>query len=336
MTPEEVKNAKAKKSSLGDRRVRLPAYGKTGTTNDYTNAWFAGFLPYPTERGAPLDPENSYVIANYVGYDFNKKMQNGYLNISGAQGAVPAWIWHGKDIIDQKKYAEKLDKLDLTVIANHEWPIKHPERTLASRIDLPRGVMLDRGSDGDQIATTNIAKEGEAAFDEFRANVVQAAVRVPVDGSGRPLRGFSPFKLENLDKEKSFNQQGPNVPVETRDSMQGAMATGVLETQPSDETQREFDKNGGRDRRRPAASERAPTKIHRPGADSGEGEVLDEEESLDTLSEAATGDAPKLPTKAPFDPKKILNDLADPDAKPSATGSGDEDAPGGFVEEELW
>lgn len=342
LTPDEAQSTKTKKGNLADGRVRIPAFGKTGTTNDYTNAWFAGFMPYPIERGAALDPENSYVIANYVGYDLNKKMQNGYLNISGAQGAVPAWIGHAKDIIDQKKFADQLDKLDLTVIANHEWPLKYPERMLASRIDLPRGVMLDRGAEADQIATTNIAKEGEAAFDEFRANVVQAGVRVPIDATGQPLRGFSPFKLETKDKEKekSFNQLGPNAPAESRDALQGAVATGASDAEPADDSRRETDESGSGDRRRgkPRSDNNPPSKkFVRPGADSGEGEVLDEEAVMEMPSESQAIEASsKEATKQPLNPQKILKDLADPDSQPNPAASGDEDAQGGFVEEELW
>src|SRR5690606_18161765 len=69
--------------------VRIPAFGKTGTTNDYTNAYFAGWIPYPTEKNEPLDTENAYVISAYVGYDLNRTMRAGYLRISGAQGALP-------------------------------------------------------------------------------------------------------------------------------------------------------------------------------------------------------------------------------------------------------
>ncbi len=40
--------------------------------HDFTTSYFAGFVPYPTEKSNQLNPENSYVIAAYVGYDQNK------------------------------------------------------------------------------------------------------------------------------------------------------------------------------------------------------------------------------------------------------------------------
>ncbi len=93
---------KAKPGTTG-KIVKIPAFGKTGTTNDYNNANFAGFMPYPVKKGDPLDPDNSYVLAAYVGYDFNKTMQNGLMKVSGAHGALPAWIGLAKEIIEKKK-----------------------------------------------------------------------------------------------------------------------------------------------------------------------------------------------------------------------------------------
>lgn len=60
------------------RGVRLsgfthPAAGKTGTTNDKKDAWFAGFTPY-------------HVAVAWVGYDDNTSH-----GLTGASGAVPIW-----------------------------------------------------------------------------------------------------------------------------------------------------------------------------------------------------------------------------------------------------
>jgi hypothetical protein len=67
-----------------------PLMGKTGTTNAYRNAAFIGFVPVVGERG--LDPGASYTLASYVGYDDNRPMRRGNLRVSGASGALPAWI----------------------------------------------------------------------------------------------------------------------------------------------------------------------------------------------------------------------------------------------------
>jgi len=54
----------------------FPVAGKTGTTNDYTDAWFAGFSTQLT-------------TVVWVGYDFKKKI--GW-RMTGAKAALPIWI----------------------------------------------------------------------------------------------------------------------------------------------------------------------------------------------------------------------------------------------------
>ena len=55
-----------------------PAAGKTGTTNDKKDSWFAGFTPFHT-------------AIVWVGYDDNTSH-----NLSGASGAVPIWTQYMK------------------------------------------------------------------------------------------------------------------------------------------------------------------------------------------------------------------------------------------------
>ena len=57
-----------------------PAAGKTGTTSDNRDAWFAGFTPYLTTVGG-------------VGYDNNKPHK-----LTGSNGAVPVWTSFMKKI----------------------------------------------------------------------------------------------------------------------------------------------------------------------------------------------------------------------------------------------
>jgi penicillin-binding protein 1A len=49
--------------------------GKTGTTNDYSDAWFVGFTP-------------TYTILTWIGYDVKKSLGSG---MSGAVAALPIW-----------------------------------------------------------------------------------------------------------------------------------------------------------------------------------------------------------------------------------------------------
>ena len=57
-----------------------PAAGKTGTTNDYKDAWFGGFTPYVT-------------TVVWIGYD--KNITHG---LSGSSGALPVWTQFMKKI----------------------------------------------------------------------------------------------------------------------------------------------------------------------------------------------------------------------------------------------
>ena len=56
--------------------LKLPLAGKTGTTNDFTDAWFVGFSPTMT-------------CGVWIGYDEKKTLG---AKESGAHAALPMWI----------------------------------------------------------------------------------------------------------------------------------------------------------------------------------------------------------------------------------------------------
>ena len=60
-----------------------PVAGKTGTTNDYTDAWFAGYSPYLT-------------TVVWVGRDNNMTIGNGE---SGSKAALPIWSDYMSDAL---------------------------------------------------------------------------------------------------------------------------------------------------------------------------------------------------------------------------------------------
>jgi penicillin-binding protein 1A len=59
------------------------AAGKTGTTNDYIDAWFMGFTPH-------------VVTGVWVGYDSQKTMGNGE---TGAKAALPIWLNYMREAV---------------------------------------------------------------------------------------------------------------------------------------------------------------------------------------------------------------------------------------------
>lgn len=177
-------------------RVRMPSYGKTGTTNDYNNAYYAGFFPMPKVKGEAMQFENSMAIASYVGYDLNRTMKRGGIKVTGAVGALPVWIDYVKAIIDRLKFSELVDPMDINVVASGEWPMQYERGTGSLNVDLPRGNILRGGDTGaaEVFATTEIEKTGENPDNEFAIGAqVTTAIRVPIDKDG-PQRLFSLFK----------------------------------------------------------------------------------------------------------------------------------------------
>ena len=68
------------------RVIGRPLAGKTGTTNDYKDAWFIGFSP-------------NLVCGVWVGYDNNKTIFRG---ATGARAALPIWITFMKDALNRR------------------------------------------------------------------------------------------------------------------------------------------------------------------------------------------------------------------------------------------
>lgn len=63
-------------TAIKARVLKRPIAGKTGTTNDYTDAWFIGYTP-------------SMICGVWVGYDEKKTIGN---HETGAEAALPIWI----------------------------------------------------------------------------------------------------------------------------------------------------------------------------------------------------------------------------------------------------
>lgn len=310
------------------KRIRVPAFGKTGTTNDYINANFAGFMPYPAEKGDPLDPENSYVLAAYTGYDLNQPMKTGGLIVTGGVGALPAWIGLAKAIIEKKKFVDYVDPLDLDLIARQEWPLKQDNRATPVTVDMPRGVIMGGGgTEGEAVATTDVAKEGESRFDEYRANVVQTTIRMPLEGGGAPLRMFSPFKLdEDMKIPAATRVELKPSPIQV--SAQGATpkaaapaagGTPPSPSSPKEQDERTYDEKGNRIQAPDDGATQAPEEDAAAPAPAGGGES------------AGANAAPVT------EPQGLFDDLVNPDAaKPSGGAATPPEDEAGFVEEELW
>ncbi|MBW2999777.1 transglycosylase domain-containing protein [Candidatus Woesearchaeota archaeon] len=105
-------------------KVRIPAGGKTGTSQDQRDSRFVGFLgkpDYEAEKGSvdSFDPKNVYIVTAWVG-DFNptgknpnQSMKKGSIRIYSTQGGVPIIKEASKDIIKEKKYNEYVNLFEL-------------------------------------------------------------------------------------------------------------------------------------------------------------------------------------------------------------------------------
>ena len=201
-----------KKYSRERDKIRIPAYGKTGTTNEFTTSYFAGFVPYPKEEGVPLNLGNYYTLAAYVGYDIPRTMKAGRISIYGGTGALPLWTDFFKETISVKDYASYLDVYDIDILSKREWSTEPDARFwLPLRIDLPRGLVLGKASEKyvEDYKPTNFSLTGEIFQDEHRVSKsIQGQIWVPkpLDMKNPLSRSFSPLTSKSL--EEIFSQMG--------------------------------------------------------------------------------------------------------------------------------
>lgn len=113
--------------------------GKTGTSNDFKSAWYAGFTP-------------DYVTVVYIGYDDNTSMPN---NSSGGRMAVPLWKNYYQAMIDKDIYTPtSFDFIDNNIksgeLVRRDIDIRNGEITRAPK-QFKREVLFKKGQVPDTI-----------------------------------------------------------------------------------------------------------------------------------------------------------------------------------------
>jgi membrane peptidoglycan carboxypeptidase len=93
--------------------IPIPAFGKTGTANQFTNSSFVGFIPGTDDKKEGISILEGYVIATYVGFDDNRPMESEHSVIYGSSGALPVWIDTANAIVNSKDYIMKLEPADV-------------------------------------------------------------------------------------------------------------------------------------------------------------------------------------------------------------------------------
>ena len=128
--------------------VRYPALGKTGTTNDYRNVAFLGALPTYVNEKNGIATDSVVAIGSYVGFDDNKPLKSGRTRIAGASGGLPQWADFAKKEIEILGIPEKIDFLDISMLAAGEVPlVMNNERGLLTVDPMTGSVLAGAGAE---------------------------------------------------------------------------------------------------------------------------------------------------------------------------------------------
>jgi len=151
-------------SELAELRVRMPLFGKTGTTNKYRNSAFVGVVPGLPEAGDRLDWNSGLVVAAYVGYDDNREMRRDSIRLAGASGSLPVWIDTAQSVVDASDIGDRVDLADVAFSGSGVLPMELPNQFTPVRVDLTTGLPSELGA----ADTINLMqRQGERSFSPF-------------------------------------------------------------------------------------------------------------------------------------------------------------------------
>ncbi len=130
------------KETLTAGGFALPAGGKTGTTNDFKNAAFLGYVPVARRDGYVAD--GSFTIGVYVGYDDNRPMSVGNIRLDGSKGALPAWILTAQGLSDSGLLGEPPV---VDVAEGEPWPLDPSNGMARMFVDPSTGLPSQDGAE---------------------------------------------------------------------------------------------------------------------------------------------------------------------------------------------
>ena len=182
----ELKIPMSPSSASADKpapELPLPAYGKTGTTNDYRNGAFLGFIAAPNGQGKGFDAASGYAIGVYTGFDDNVSMLRRGFKGTGSAVAIPAWIPIARSVAEVDAFSDRIDLLDLEIQATGEPPLfnqdKYQKYVVSKRTGLPLPTADPRVLQGQGTYTEDLSDElsggdgGEGAADAAAYTTIQ-------------------------------------------------------------------------------------------------------------------------------------------------------------------
>ncbi len=131
--------------------VVVPAYGKTGTTNDYRNAAFLGYIAAPKGQGKGFDPLAGYTIGVYTGFDDNRPMSRAGFRGTGAAAAVPAWLAIAQQITRIQNFVGRVEAPDPESWNADETPLFQREQYKLHKVSRRTGLPLDTPENSDYV-----------------------------------------------------------------------------------------------------------------------------------------------------------------------------------------
>jgi penicillin-binding protein 1A len=87
-------------------KIGKPAAGKTGTTDDYTDAWFIGYTP-------------ELVTGIWMGYDLQQRILEH--NAGGGRIVAPAWTAFMRDVYDRRPAPVDWVRPDSLITREVDW-----------------------------------------------------------------------------------------------------------------------------------------------------------------------------------------------------------------------
>lgn len=161
----------ARAAELASLAVRVPLFGKTGTTNSYRNSAFVGVVP--AARGDRLAWGAGTVVSTYVGYDDNREMNRKGVRLAGASGSLPVWIEAVAAAVRASDLGDKADLADVAFAGGGMLPVTWPPGFATVRVSAETGLPVQPGQTlGADAATVELAvPSGDPPFEPFLAEV---------------------------------------------------------------------------------------------------------------------------------------------------------------------